>query len=161
MRVGMGYDVHKLVKDRKLIMGGVEIPYELGLLGHSDADVLLHAIMDALLGAAALGDIGKHFPDTDDRYKGISSIKLLEEVGKKIDEANYIIENNATVRQTAKQFRISKSTVHKDVTERLLQINPSLAHETRKVLDTNKSERHIRGGLATREKYLHLHASNY
>ena len=78
MRVGMGYDVHKLVKDRKLIMGGVEIPYELGLLGHSDADVLLHAIMDALLGAAALGDIGKHFPDTDDRYKGISSIKLLD-----------------------------------------------------------------------------------
>ena len=75
--------------------------------------------------------------------------------------AHYIIENNATVRQTAKQFRISKSTVHKDVTERLLQINPSLAHETRKVLDTNKSERHIRGGLATREKYLHLHASNY
>ena len=98
MRVGMGYDVHKLVKDRKLIMGGVEIPYELGLLGHSDADVLLHAIMDALLGAAALGDIGKHFPDTDDRYKGISSIKLLEEVGKKIDEANYIIENiDATI----------------------------------------------------------------
>ena len=80
MRVGMGYDVHKLVKDRKLIMGGVEIPYELGLLGHSDADVLLHAIMDALLGAAALGDIGKHFPDTDDRYKGISSIRLLEAV---------------------------------------------------------------------------------
>ena len=76
-----------------------------------------------------------------------------------VEIANYIIENNATVRQTAKQFRIS--TVHKDVTERLLQINPSLAHETRKVLDTNKSERHIRGGLATREKYLHLHASNY
>lgn len=78
-----------------------------------------------------------------------------------VEIANYIIENNATVRQTAKQFRISKSTVHKDVTERLLQINPSLAHETRKVLDTNKSERHIRAGLATREKYLHLHASNY
>lgn len=78
-----------------------------------------------------------------------------------VEIANYIIENNATVRQTAKQFRISKSTVHKDVTERLLQINPSLAHETRKVLDINKSERHIRGGLATREKYLHLHASNY
>ena len=73
-----------------------------------------------------------------------------------VEIANYIIENNATVRQTAKQFRISKSTVHKDVTERLLQINPSLAHETRKVLDTNKSERHIRGGLATREKYLHV-----
>ena len=78
-----------------------------------------------------------------------------------VEIANYIIENNATVRQTAKQFRISKSTVHKDVTERLLQINPSLAHATRKVLDTNKSERHIRGGLATREKYLHLHTSNY
>ena len=92
MRVGMGYDVHKLVEGRDLIIGGVKIPHTLGLLGHSDADVLLHAIMDALLGAAALGDIGKHFPDTDDRYKGISSIKLLEEVGKKIDEANYIIE---------------------------------------------------------------------
>ena len=84
MRVGMGYDVHKLVEGRDLILGGVKVPHTLGLLGHSDADVLLHAIMDALLGAAALGDIGKHFPDTDDRYKGISSIKLLEEVGKVI-----------------------------------------------------------------------------
>ena len=82
MRVGMGYDVHKLVEGRKLIIGGVEIPHSLGLLGHSDADVLLHAIMDALLGAAALGDIGKHFPDTDPAYEGISSIKLLEEVGQ-------------------------------------------------------------------------------
>ena len=82
MRVGLGYDVHKLVENRKLILGGVEIPYEKGLLGHSDADVLLHAIMDALLGAAALGDIGKHFPDSDDRYKGISSIKLLEQCGR-------------------------------------------------------------------------------
>ena len=80
MRVGMGYDVHKLVENRDLILGGVTIPYEKGLLGHSDADVLLHAIMDALLGAAALGDIGKHFPDSDDKYKGISSIKLLEHV---------------------------------------------------------------------------------
>ena len=93
MRVGMGYDVHKLVEGRALILGGVNIPYEKGLLGHSDADVLLHAIMDALLGAAALGDIGKHFPDTDDRYKGISSIKLLGEVGKLLDEECYIIEN--------------------------------------------------------------------
>lgn len=93
MRVGLGYDVHKLVSDRKLIIGGVEIPYEKGLLGHSDADVLLHAIMDALLGAAALGDIGKHFPDTDDEYKGISSIKLLERVGRLISDNNYIIEN--------------------------------------------------------------------
>ena len=85
MRVGMGYDVHKLVENRDLILGGVTIPYEKGLLGHSDADVLLHAIMDALLGAAALGDIGKHFPDSDDKYKGISSIKLLEHVAKLLD----------------------------------------------------------------------------
>ena len=98
MRVGLGYDVHKLVENRKLILGGVEIPYEKGLLGHSDADVLLHAIMDALLGAAALGDIGKHFPDSDDRYKGISSIKLLEHVGALLDENNYIIGNiDATI----------------------------------------------------------------
>ena len=96
MRVGLGYDVHKLVENRKLILGGVEIPYEKGLLGHSDADVLLHAIMDALLGAAALGDIGKHFPDSDDRYKGISSIKLLEHVGALLDENNYIIEKTCT-----------------------------------------------------------------
>ena len=98
MRVGMGYDVHRLVEGRKLILGGVDIPYEKGLLGHSDADVLLHAIMDALLGAAALGDIGKHFPDSDDRYKGISSLKLLEHVGKLLEEKCYIIENiDATI----------------------------------------------------------------
>lgn len=98
MRIGMGYDVHKLVEDRKLILGGVEIPYEKGLLGHSDADVLLHAIMDALLGAAALGDIGKHFPDTDPQYKGISSIKLLEHVGRLLSDNLYIIGNiDATV----------------------------------------------------------------
>ncbi len=98
MRIGMGYDVHKLVKDRKLILGGVTIPYELGLLGHSDADVLVHAIMDALLGAAALGDIGKHFPDTDDKYKGISSIKLLKHVGQLLKANNFTIGNiDATV----------------------------------------------------------------
>jgi len=98
MRIGMGYDVHRLGAGRKLIIGGVDIPYELGLIGHSDADVLLHAIMDALLGAAALGDIGKHFPDTDERYKGISSIKLLENVAKLLEEHNYIIENiDATI----------------------------------------------------------------
>lgn len=98
MRVGMGYDVHKLVEGRKLIIGGVDIPYEYGLLGHSDADVLLHAIMDALLGASALGDIGKHFPDTDPKYKGISSIKLMEHVGKLIEENGYIIDNiDATI----------------------------------------------------------------
>ena len=94
----MGYDVHKLVEERELILGGVNIPHTLGLLGHSDADVLLHAIMDALLGAAALGDIGKHFPDTDGKYKGISSLKLLEHVGKLIEQEGYVIENiDATV----------------------------------------------------------------
>lgn len=98
MRVGMGYDVHKLVEDRKLILGGVEIPYEKGLLGHSDADVLLHAIMDALLGAAALGDIGKHFPDTDEKYKGISSIRLLEHVAELLEAQGFIVENiDATI----------------------------------------------------------------
>ena len=98
MRIGMGYDVHRLVPDRDLIIGGVKIPYEKGLLGHSDADVMLHAVMDALLGAAALGDIGKHFPDTDPAYKGISSVKLLEHVGKLIEEKGYIIGNiDATI----------------------------------------------------------------
>lgn len=93
MRIGLGYDVHKLVNNRALIIGGVNIPYEQGLLGHSDADVLLHAIMDSLLGAAALGDIGKHFPDTDPRYKGISSILLLKEVGNLIKNNSYTINN--------------------------------------------------------------------
>ena len=93
MRIGQGYDVHRLGEGRKLIIGGVDIPYEKGLLGHSDADVLLHAVMDALLGAAALGDIGQHFPDSDERYKGISSIALLKEVGKILQENGYMIEN--------------------------------------------------------------------
>lgn len=98
MRVGMGYDVHRLTVGRKLIMGGVEIPYEKGLLGHSDADVLVHAVMDALLGAAALGDIGKHFPDTDPEYEGVSSICLLERVGRILEENGYVIENiDATI----------------------------------------------------------------
>ncbi len=102
----MGYDVHRLVQDRKLIMGGVEIPYEKGLLGHSDADVLLHAIMDALLGAAALGDIGKHFPDTDPVYKGISSIKLLTHVGELLEENRFLIENiDATIIAQAPKMR--------------------------------------------------------
>ncbi len=98
MRIGMGYDVHKVVEGRKMIIGGVEIPYEKGLLGHSDADVLLHAISDALLGAAALGDIGKHFPDTDPKYKGISSIILLEHVCKLLEDKLYLIGNiDATI----------------------------------------------------------------
>ena len=98
MRAGIGYDVHRLVEGRDLIIGGVKLPYKKGLLGHSDADVLLHAIMDALLGAAALGDIGKHFPDTDAAYKGISSIELLKRVGALLEEKCYIIENiDATI----------------------------------------------------------------
>lgn len=98
MRVGMGYDVHKLVEGRKLIIGGVLIPYEKGLLGHSDADVLTHAIMDALLGACAMGDIGKHFPDTDARFKDVDSMVLLEEVGKIIDSKNMLVGNiDATI----------------------------------------------------------------
>lgn len=97
-RFGMGYDVHQLVENRKLIIGGVNIPYEKGLLGHSDADVLLHAISDALLGAAALGDIGKHFPDTDPRYKGADSLKLLEEVGNLLAAKGYVVGNvDATI----------------------------------------------------------------
>ena len=97
MRV-MGYDVHRLVNDRELILGGVSIPYEKGLLGHSDADVLVHAIMDALLGAAALGDIGKLFPDTDEKYKGADSMELLGEVGRLIDKENMLIGNiDATI----------------------------------------------------------------
>lgn len=93
MRIGHGYDVHKLVQGRKLILGGVEIPFELGLLGHSDADVLTHAIMDALLGAAAMNDIGTHFPDNDERYKGADSLKLLEYVCKLLYDKGYQIEN--------------------------------------------------------------------
>lgn len=93
LRIGMGYDVHRLVENRKLIVGGVDIPYTKGLLGHSDADVLLHAIKDALLGAAALGDIGKHFPDSDDKYKGVSSIKLLKEVNFKLKKEGYGVNN--------------------------------------------------------------------
>lgn len=106
MRVGMGYDVHRLVEDRALILGGVTIPYEKGLLGHSDADVLLHAIMDALLGAAALGDIGKHFPDSDPAYKGISSMVLLEKVGALLAEKGFLIENiDATIIAQAPKMR--------------------------------------------------------
>ncbi|MGE4284564.1 MAG: 2-C-methyl-D-erythritol 2,4-cyclodiphosphate synthase [Clostridia bacterium] len=98
MRIGHGYDVHRLAENRKCVIGGVEIPYEKGLLGHSDADVLLHAIMDALLGAAALGDIGKHFPDNDNKYKGISSILLLNEVAKVLNEKKYKVNNiDATI----------------------------------------------------------------
>lgn len=98
MRVGTGYDVHRLINGRRLVLGGVEIPHTSGLLGHSDADVLTHAVMDALLGAAALGDIGMHFPDTDEQYRGISSMKLLARVRELLEQAGYLIENiDATV----------------------------------------------------------------
>ncbi len=120
MRIGMGYDVHRLVKDRKLIIGGVEIPYEKGLLGHSDADVLLHAIMDALLGAAALGDIGKHFPDTDPKYKGISSMKLLEHVRDLLEENLFLIENiDATIIAQAPKMRPYIDTMRKNIADAL------------------------------------------
>ena len=116
----MGYDVHKLAEDRKLIIGGVEIPYEKGLLGHSDADVLLHAIMDALLGAAALGDIGKHFPDTDPKYKGISSIKLLEHVRDLLEENLFLIENiDATIIAQAPKMRPYIDTMRKNIADAL------------------------------------------
>ncbi len=106
MRIGTGYDVHRLVEGRDLIIGGVKIEHDLGLLGHSDADVLLHAICDALLGAAGLDDIGAHFPDTDDKYKGISSITLLEEVREKLLEHGYVVGNvDATVIAQAPKMR--------------------------------------------------------
>ena len=115
-RVGIGYDIHKLEKGRDLVIGGVKVPYEKGLLGHSDADVLLHAIMDALLGAAALGDIGKHFPDTDPAYKGISSIKLLEHVGNLLEENTFLIENiDATIIAQAPKMRPYIDTMRENI----------------------------------------------
>lgn len=120
MRIGMGYDVHRLTEDRKLILGGVDIPYEKGLLGHSDADVLLHAIMDALLGAAALGDIGKHFPDTDEQYRGISSIKLLKHVGELLEEHLFLIENiDATIIAQAPKMRPYIDTMRENIADAL------------------------------------------
>lgn len=125
MRVGMGYDVHRLVEGRPLIIGGEKIDYEKGLLGHSDADVLLHAIMDALLGAAALGDIGKHFPDTDPEYKGISSIRLLKHVGELIDQNLYVIVNiDATIIAQKPKMAPHIEAMRKNVAEALhLDVN--------------------------------------
>ncbi len=120
MRIGMGYDVHKLVENRKLMIGGVEIPYEKGLLGHSDADVLLHAIMDALLGAAAMGDIGKHFPDTDEAYKGADSMKLLERVGEMLAEQAFYIENiDATIIAQKPKMRPYIDTMRRNIADAL------------------------------------------
>ena len=120
VRVGMGYDVHRLVENRDLIIGGVKIEHELGLLGHSDADVLLHAIMDALLGAAALGDIGKHFPDTDPAYKGASSIRLMEHVRELIEEQGYVIENiDATIIAQRPKMRPHIDTMRENIAKAL------------------------------------------
>ena len=120
MRIGTGYDVHKLVEDRELILGGVKIPYEKGLLGHSDADVLLHAVMDALLGAAALGDIGKHFPDTEEKYLGISSIELLKHVGKLLEDKLYLIENiDATIIAQRPKLALFIPSMVKNIAEAL------------------------------------------
>ena len=120
MRVGMGYDVHKLVENRKLILGGVEIPYEYGLLGHSDADVLVHAIMDALLGAAALRHIGRQFPDNDPAYEGADSIELLKKVGEMLEERMYLIENiDATVIAQKPKLLPYIDTMVKNVAEAL------------------------------------------
>ena len=120
MRVGMGYDVHRLVEGRDLIVGGVKIPYEKGLLGHSDADVLLHAISDALLGAAALGDIGKHFPDTDPKFKGADSRVLLREVCRLLDEAGYRVENvDATIIAQAPKMRPHIDTMRQNIADDL------------------------------------------
>ena len=124
MRIGHGYDVHRLVEGRDLIIGGVKIPHTLGLLGHSDADVLLHAVSDALLGAAGLGDIGKHFPDTDPRYKGADSLKLLETVGMKVAEAGYRVSNiDVTMIAQAPKLRPYIETMERNIAG-ALNINP-------------------------------------
>ncbi len=121
MRIGMGYDVHRLVEGRPLILGGVTIPYEKGLLGHSDADVLLHAIMDALLGAAALGDIGLHFPDTDPAYEGASSLELLKKVGDMLSEKLFFVENiDATIIAQAPKMRPYIDIMRANIAEALL-----------------------------------------
>jgi 2-C-methyl-D-erythritol 2,4-cyclodiphosphate synthase len=120
MRIGTGYDVHRLVSGRELILGGVKIEYERGLLGHSDADVLLHAIMDAILGAAALGDIGKHFPDTDSAYKGISSIRLLEHVRELIKKEGLCVGNiDATIIAQKPKMRPHIETMRKNIADAL------------------------------------------
>lgn len=125
MRIGHGYDVHRLIKDRDLILGGVKIPYEKGLLGHSDADVLTHAIMDALLGAAALGDIGTHFPDTDPAYKGADSLKLLEHVMQLLAQNGWVIENvDATI--IAQKPKLSPYIP--DMKENLIKLMQTDAH---------------------------------
>ena len=125
MRIGHGYDVHKLVEGRDPILGGVRIPYEKGLLGHSDADVLLHAVSDALLGAAGLGDIGKHFTDTDPQYKGADSLKLLQIVGQRVAEAGYRVSNiDVTMIAQRPKLRPHIETMERNIAS-VLGIDPS------------------------------------
>ena len=120
MRIGTGYDVHKLVEGRKLIIGGVEIPYEKGLLGHSDADVMVHAVMDALLGAAALGDIGKHFPDSDPKYKGADSLMLMREVRRILSENGFEVGNvDATIIAQAPRMSPHIDTMRRNIADAL------------------------------------------
>ena len=120
MRIGQSTDIHRLVKGRDLILGGVRIPYELGLLGHSDADVLLHAIIEALIGAMGLGDIGKHFPDTDPKYKGADSVMLLKEVGRMLSENDFQIENiDATIIAQAPKMRPHIDTMRQNIADAL------------------------------------------
>lgn len=150
MRIGHGYDVHKLVSGRKLIIGGVEIAHEKGLLGHSDADVLLHAVMDALLGAAALGDIGVHFPDTDDKYKGASSLALLGEVGLMLKEAGYETENiDSTIIAQSPKMRPYIQAMRANIAG-ALDIDPS------KVSVKATTEEHL--GFTGREEGIAAHA---
>ena len=150
MRIGHGYDVHKLVEGRDLILGGVKIDYELGLLGHSDADVLLHAVSDALLGAAGLGDIGRHFPDTDPQYKGADSLKLLAIVGQKVAAAGYRV-SNIDVTMIAQKPKLKD---HIGVMER--NIASTLGLDVSRVNVKATTEEHL--GFTGREEGLSCHA---
>ena len=150
IRIGHGYDVHKLVEGRKLILGGVEIPHTLGLLGHSDADVLTHAVMDALLGGAGLGDIGRHFPDTDGKYKDISSLYLLGEVAKLLRERGYSVEN-IDVTLVAQKPKVASYI-------------PSMVENIAKILNINSGRVNIKAtteehlGFTGREEGISCHA---
>ena len=150
MRIGHGYDVHRLVTERELILGGVNIPYEKGLLGHSDADVLTHAVMDALLGAAGLGDIGRHFPDTDPRYKGISSLKLLSCVAEKLQAAGYKVGNiDATVIAQAPKLKDHIPQMQENLAK-ILQVEPNQVNV--------KATTEERLGFTGREEGISAHA---
>ena len=150
MRIGFGYDVHCLTEGRKLILGGVDIPYEKGLLGHSDADVLTHAIMDAIIGALGLGDIGRHFPDTSDKYKDISSLTLLSEVSKMLDKTGYVIGNiDATL-------VIQKPKVSPYISGMLEKISSTLGIEINKINIKATTEEQL--GFTGREEGVVAHA---